>query len=569
MSLTPSLQRFCLAPEQACLIPAEALSHKGLAPDLAHCLIEAQRLTPEQIDGLERGFALYWQHCRSLYERAPHSWFAPRRMNVLLVADAHRVAPYLEPFVGTSLMLYTSDLDTDPEYVAYLFAHIERLALTRALRPALVCNLSWWFDLDEARCGAFARAARQAKRPDARVFVLLAQALSWVRTLVHNPLRVPDHTLTEPHLEVSGTQLYVPQRLQPALLSLCERADAALKKSLPPFSHAPHAAPSPGRRHTIDQLCHWLHDTRAHVAIEAPGMGRVWSPQTTDFTGLHAALAQATEEGLHSLWADLRVVDERSRMFLNALREPARLPRAYSVLETGGGAYLDAGQHVVVYELRQPHFDARDTEAPPYHRLLLGARVMHEWGHLAHAARYLRLPEHHKAQYQAARQILGARFLQVLRAAPAALQPAIEHSLLTLTRTTGATPLAVEAALARKTLARVGDYLANHMAAHFIAGEEMQAYVRVNVRHHRDEALDLMSELARYAYEIHYLALADLPRSYFYESSHFNDDFLDTGLVRKEDIEHLFDAVGQVLACYAIDETQLTLPRGVGVHAAL
>ncbi len=561
MALT-TLVRFCLAHDYACLIPAEALSHEGLAPDLAHSLVQAQRLTPAQITCLERGFALYWQHCRSLYERAPDAWFAPRQINVLLVADAHRVAPYLEPFVGTSLMLYTSDLDTHPEFVAYLFAHIERLALTRALRPALVCNLSWWLDLDDARCAAFAQAARHATRPDARVFVLLAQALSWVRTLLHNPLRAPQQALTEPYVEISGTQLYVPQRLQSTLLTLCERADSALQKALAPSQGTRRAtASTSSAQRAADELCDWLHDVRAHVAVQAPDGGRVWSPGSTDTTALRAALAHATEEGVHSLHADLRIVDERSRAFLSALREPASLPSACSVLETGGGAYVDAAQRVVVYELRQPHFDARTTEAPPYHRLLLGARVMHEWGHLAHTARYLRVPEERKAQYQDARQTLGACFLQVLRAVPAPLQPTITQSLTTLTQLQGGvTPVSPEAALARKTLARVGDYLANHMAAHFIPGEEMQAYVRVNVRHHMDEALDLISELARYAYEIHYLALAGLPREYFYVSSHFNDYFLGAGLVRKDDIERLFDAVGQVLACYAIDDTRLALP---------
>ncbi len=55
-------------------------------------------------------------------------------------------------------------------------------------------------------------------------------------------------------------------------------------------------------------------------------------------------------------------------------------------------AYLDASRRAV-YELQQPAFDAQAGAAPPYHRLLLGARVMHEWGHLARAAKWLRVPE--------------------------------------------------------------------------------------------------------------------------------------------------------------------------------
>jgi hypothetical protein len=87
----------------------------------------------------------------------------------------------------------------------------------------------------------------------------------------------------------------------------------------------------------------------------------------------------------------------------------------------------------------------------------------------------------------------------------------------------------------------------------------MQAYVRTNVRHHMDENLGLVSELARYTYEVHYLALAGMPRSYFFDTSRFRDYFIDSGIISEGDAHALFDAAGWVLACYAIDETKLEL----------
>ena len=48
--------------------------------------------------------------------------------------------------------------------------------------------------------------------------------------------------------------------------------------------------------------------------------------------------------------------------------------------------------------------------APPYFRLFLGARVMHEWGHLAHAAKFLRVPDENKLAYKEARAELGDCF---------------------------------------------------------------------------------------------------------------------------------------------------------------
>ena len=65
----------------------------------------------------------------------------------------------MEPFTGTSSLLYASDLDTHPEYVAYALVHVDRLALLGSVRSALVCNLSYWFDRDDASRSAFASAA--------------------------------------------------------------------------------------------------------------------------------------------------------------------------------------------------------------------------------------------------------------------------------------------------------------------------------------------------------------------------------------------------------------------------
>jgi hypothetical protein len=185
---------------------------------------------------------------------------------------------------------------------------------------------------------------------------------------------------------------------------------------------------------------------------------------------------------------------------------------------------------------------------------------MHEWGHIAHTAKILHLPETRRPEYAAARAELGERFAQVLADVPAAFKETVAEEMQ------GIEPRPAEQAraLARKTLARVGDYLANMMSVRLIPGEEMQAYVRTNVRHHFDERLGLVSELARYAYEIHYLDLVHMPRSYFYSTSRFPDYFIRTGIVREEDVEALFDAAGRALACYVIDESRLRLPALAG-----
>jgi hypothetical protein len=555
--LAAALQRFCLAQADAFAIPAESLTQCGLDPAMTALLLDTERLTTGQLRCLEHGFRLYWERCADLYARAPRSWLPPRQTNLLIVKPECSAIPYLEPFGGTSSMLYLSDLDTHPEYVAALLVHMERLSLLHSVPATMAFNLSYWFERDAASRTAFAQAARSARRPDATAFVALADAFAWIDDLLHDPLRAPENAASEPFFSIEGADLYVPKRLRNELMGLGAAAEAAVRAAIeaPTPTATVHNTAKPSR--ALDQLCEWLQQTRAHVIVHGPHGGTLWTPKHDDSTRVRRVLAEANEAAVASIHADLRIIDERSRQFLECVHDVEALPTHCAVLETGGGAYIDAAQRAVVYELQQPAFDARAGAAPPYHGLLLGARVMHEWGHVAHTAKILHLPEARRADYAAARAKLGEHFVRVLAAVPVKFRETIAEEMQ------GIEPRPHEQAkaLARKTLARVGDYLANMMSVRLIPGEEMQAYVRTNVRHHLDERLGLISELARYAYEIHYLDLVGMPRSYFYSTSRFPDYFIRTGVVRADDAEALFDAAGRVLACYAIDETRLTLPE--------
>lgn len=552
MTSTATLRRFCFTHACAFVVPAEALGEHGADKVWADAAVEQARLTPAQLDCLERGFALYWQRAGELFRHAPASWFPPRRTNLLVVSDAAAVAPYFDPFGGSSSLLYLSDLDTHPEYVAGLLLHNERVSLLRSLRAALICNLSAWLGHDPARLQAFSDAARRATRPDAPVFVHLADAFEWIADLRHATLHPPSEHDTETWLHVDAAELYVPKRHQARLVALCDAAERALNTAM----QAARPARAAASHASLDTLCNAMQRARAHLIVKAADGRTVWAPGTDDTRALRDALSGASDAAVASLQADFMVVHERSRSFLDALLDPASLARHCAVLEASDGVYLDAAQHAVVYELRQSGFDAGTDPAPPYHRLLLGARVMHEWGHLAHAGKLLRVPEQHKGAYAAARAELGECFVQVLSRIPQRLQADVAEELQQLS----AQPGEQAAALARKTLSRVGDYLANLMCSHFLPAEEMQAYVRSNVRSHLAEELGLVGELARYAYEVHYLGLAEMPRSYFFSISRYRDYFVRSGLVSERDTNALFDAAGRVLACYTIDETRLRLP---------
>ncbi len=545
------MRRFTLAHPNIVVVPAEALDERGLDPKFAKLLINEGRLSADQVDCLERGTALYWQRCRDLFARAPGSWFPPRQSNLLILSEQRGIFPYMEPFIGTSSLLYASDLNTHPEYVAYMLVHVDRLALLPSVRAALVCNLSYWFDRDDASRSAFASAAARAQRPDAQCFTALAGAFAWIDQLLHIPLREPLQDPTEPYLHVEGADLYVPTRLQPQVTALCDAGDNAVTNAVQ--ITAP-AASMPARSPTVDALCDWLQQTRAHVIVVAHDGATVWSPEMNDPRWMRRALVNASDAAVASLHEDLRTIDERSRQFLARVIDIDALPKSYAVLELEGGTYIDPARRAVVHKLKQEAFDCLAAPAPFFFRMFLGARVMHEWGHLAHAAKFLRVADENKAAYKEARAELGACFVQAIAAIPEKVR-ARDPETASLSLSSSELPVV----LARKTLARVGDYLSNLMCSKLLPGEEMQMYVRTNVRPHLDEKLGLVSELARYTYEVHYLGLADLPRSYFFNTSRFVDYFINAGIISEENTNALFDAAGRVLACYSIDESKLAL----------
>ena len=534
------------------LVPAEFLGPDGIDARFSRLLIDAERLSDGQLASLDDGFQRYFARCADLFRRAPGPWFAPRQINLLIAAEQRGVLPYLEPFVGTSALLYASDLDAGPEYVAYLLLHIERLALMKSVRAAVICNLSYWFDRSNDERRAFCEAAARAERPDAAAFVALGKALRWVDELLHDVLRPPKRSPEEPYIGVNDTGMYIPKRLQSKLTNLADAFDRGARDALQ--SHA--ATITRPANGALDALCDWLVTERAHVIVVAPDGSIAWSPESNEVDEIRSALDGAHEDAVASVHGDLRVIHTRSRQFLDCVRDVDALPLQCAVLETGGGTYIDAARRTVVYELLQPAFDARTWVAPPYHRLLLGARVMHEWGHVAHTAKMIRVPPDMKASYSQARESLGNCFADVLARIPQRFRSDIQYETRELVATTGDLPKA----LARKTLARVGDYLSNLLCSRLIPAEEMQSYVRTNVRHHFDEGLGVVSELARYAYEIQYLGLAGLSRDYFFRTSRFQDYFLASGVISEADAHALFDAVASVLAHYDFDEKQLTVP---------
>ncbi len=338
-----------------------------------------------------------------------------------------------------------------------MLVHVDRLALLGSMRSALVYNLSYWFDRDDASRSAFASAAARAKRPDAQCFTALADAFNWIDQLLHIPLREPQQDIGEPYLEVlEGAGLYAPTRLQPQVTALCDAGEHAVNTAIQVT--APTAVPA--RSPTVDALCDWLQQTRAHVIVVAPDGTTVWSPEMNDPRWMRRALVNASDSAVASLHGDLRTIDERSRQFLERVTDVGALPRSYGVLASTGGTYLDPARRAVAHKLQQENFDRLAAPAPPYFRLGLGSRVMHEWGHLAHAAKFLRVADENKDAYREARAELGDCFARTIAAIPEVAR-AMDAETAGLALSSNELP----AMLARKTLSRVGDYLSNLMCS--------------------------------------------------------------------------------------------------------
>ena len=115
--------------------------------------------------------------------------------------------------------------------------------------------------------------------------------------------------------------------MQPQVTALCDEQPktplAVLCKSL-------RQPAVPARSRTVDALCDWLQQTRAHVIVVAPDGTTVWSPEMNDPRWMRRALVNASDAAVASLHEDLRTIDERSRQFLERVTDVDALPKSYA-----------------------------------------------------------------------------------------------------------------------------------------------------------------------------------------------------------------------------------------------
>ncbi len=547
------LADFYFAQDALFVIPVEALTAAGLSPSFAAALMRRRGIAPAWVRTFNTAYAAYYQRCATLYERAAASWFPPRAQNVCIVTAPHVTRPYFQVFPQASWLLYHSDFDAvagSPEYAIYQFFHAERLGLCDTLVDAFAHNLGYFLLRSDDEVARFGEQAAVSCRPDAAAFRQLAALLEQRRGIYHATLRPPPPELSEPCGRIDAADLIVARSMQPALHSLAQAVNRTHAQVVQRYMNV--QAKRTTAEAPVARLARWLAEQRPRVLLMVDG-AVVWDADNpSDTTAVVRAAASLADGPAAALQQDLTIIDEHSRRFLALLREPQRLPRQQH-FDHSGGVYIDEPRQLIVYDASAASLNRLVEATPPYQRWLLGARVMHEWGHLAVAAGWVAVALPLREEEKQARQDVALLLRRIVNEAPA---PYADIARQEQAHFGGANVEPGEAWM-QYLFSRMPDYQTNLLAQRLLYREQLESYLRVNVRCHAHDGIGPYQQLMRYAFEYQYLALSAIeqPLDYFLRSTWFEPLFVAAGIITLPRMQALWRAVARVCACQRIDES--------------
>jgi hypothetical protein len=294
----------------------------------------------------------------------------------------------------------------------------------------------------------------------------------------------------------------------------------------------------------------------------------VWDPEAPgSFSDLLAQLERVTEHGEERIIKDLEVVDHHSRRFLNSLREPGGLSAPAHFMTPGGLSYIHPTRKLVAYSIDDERNGLRLVEpAPAYERLMLGARTMHEWGHLSAESGWISVPAAAKAKRDELIAELAAVIDSLHEGAPAHVRAgtALEIEQLRASSRTGSPGRH----LVRMMLVRAEDFQANLLAKRYLRAAEMETYIRNNVYSlvTEGDTTGVYARMLRYAYQYQYLRLSRIndPMDFFLKSSWFAEHYYRSGVLTEAQFKKVVELVGGLCGCYAIDESKFDFPAPAG-----
>lgn len=556
--MDPELNEFYFGEDGIVLIPIEHLSKDGIGSEFQCALLERRALDRDWIEFFNRAFSLYWERALDLHARAPQYWLPPRAQHVCVHMATEGANPFTLLFNRSSWNVEACDFRRESsslEYAAYQFFQAERMGFLRQILPALVSNLTYFLTLSEEQLQDFREGCRLSKRGDAGGFHALAEATVWISQAYHQPLREAPLELPG-YIEIAYCDLIMPAALEGQLAALQDSWGRAAQGVIDGYFRF-HAKPSPAKG---KKICDWLAATKPALLIAGKEGRIVWDPEDSASTGdLLAQLERVTEHAEDRIIEDLKVVDYHSRRFLRSLREPAGLVDPAHFMTPGGLSYIHATRKLVAYSIHDERNNLRLVEpAPPYERLMLGARTMHEWGHLSAESGWIGVPDAAKPRREELRAELAALIDALHADAPAHIRAgtAAEIEQLKATSKTGSPGRL----LVKMMMVRSEDFQANLLAKRYLRTAEMETYIRNNVYSlvTESDTTGVYARMLRYAYQFQYLRLSRIedPMSFFVKSTWFAEHYYRPGVVTEEQFQQVVNLVGAICDCYAIDESK-------------
>ena len=551
-----ALVDYCFADGRLVLVPIEHLSPAGVSRDFAAVLLDRGGWSVARLALFDESFRLYWARSAELSRRT-RTWMPPRVRHVAVVIRDVAVRPYAQLLNTSAWTCYACDFDPDlghAELGAYLFAHGDRMALTREVTLAALHNAAWWLERSDDECAAFAAAAARSRRPDADGVRAIARALPWLRRLRHETLAPP--AAATPHREIPGTGLLVPQALEREPRGLVDAWASAARRTLEEYRAAWRAAPN----RVANDLVDWLARDVPPLLVTAGREHVLWEPAAPDRVGsLRGALERGDAAGVAAVREDLQVVARHTRAFLAALVDPTALPPPALEIEPGGYTWLHRDRRMIAYDLHEPGMERLSGPDLPYARAMLGARTIHEWAHLAVDAGWVPCAVD-GATFESRRRALAAELEDAVAAMPPALRAFTAPDLASLAHGRPAGD-----ALTELFSTRISDYQANLLAQRFLDRTEIETYVRHNIRTLRFDyaPTQLLRMLVRYLFELQYLRFSEVPdaKTFLVRSTWFDGDVFGTGLLSPQRFVALAECARALCDCYAVDESRFNATR--------
>ncbi len=553
------LADYCCSQDGVFIIPIESLSPKGIAPAHATELGKRTGVEPDWFTRFNRAYSVYWERAGRLHSLAPPYWFPPRRQHVAIVTQADKVRPYFQPFHQNSWLLYEHDFDSGfstMELSVFQFFQAERMGLLSAIVPALHANLPYFLTLSSAERRDFCRGCKLTDRPDAEGYQALGEAQSWLRSLYHEILRPPRAAIPGMRIQRENGLLVPPAR-DSELAALQETWGRSAKKVFTRYR----AGFENSSAQAFDGLGEWLSAGRPAALITGKDGDILWDPDdAARLERLRPALTRLTPLGARRIRLDLEVVSRHSSRFLSTLINPEGLAKPAPYMTEGGLSYIHPTRRLIAYDIGPGRNENRLWEpSPPFERLMLGARTVHEWGHLAAESGWVVIPGDRVSR----RETLTQRLAELFDIIPASASPSVRRLVASeeqrLTRSHGSFGKGLLAAMLR----RIEDFMANLVARQFLSADEMDTYVRNNVASRITEyaPAKIYLHLTRLVYEYQYLSLSRIenPDQWFFDSAWVGPAFIDRGAITRARLEDVLETVAGICDCYEVDASRFEI----------